>query len=411
MDVHLENWKLKRLIKGLEAAQGNGTSMVSLIVPPGDQIALVSARLTQELGTASNIKSRVNRLSVQGAITSVLNRLKLWSKVPPNGLVIYCGTIATENNGEKKVTIDFEPSKPVNTSLYLCDNRFHTDALKHLLVEEDTFGFIILNGDGFLLGTLCGNTRTILYTENVDLPNKHGRGGQSALRFSRLRTEKIQNYLRKVAEKAAQEFLTDDKVNVAGLIFAGAAELKQRLSESSLFDPRLQAVILKIVDISYGGEQGFKEAINLSADVLSSVRFVRERDLLTKYFDNFTKDNDRSCFGVDGTLQALEAGAVQTLIVWENLDITRYQLGDGSFKHAKEFKSNDIISSVPLSEWLVEHYRDFGTTLEIVTDATEEGAKFCRGFGGLGGILRYQIDVSNENNFDELLDVDIEDYL
>ena len=53
----------------------------------GDQISRVSKMLADEYGTASNIKSRVNRLSVLGAITSVQHRLKLYSKVPPNGLV------------------------------------------------------------------------------------------------------------------------------------------------------------------------------------------------------------------------------------------------------------------------------------------------------------------------------------
>ena len=50
--------------------------------------------------------------------------------MPPNGLVIYCGTILTDDNKEKKVNIDFEPFKPINTSLYLCDNKFHTEALQ-----------------------------------------------------------------------------------------------------------------------------------------------------------------------------------------------------------------------------------------------------------------------------------------
>lgn len=108
----------------------NGTSMISLIIPPRDQIARVSKMLADEYGTASNIKSRVNRLSVLGAITSVQARLKLYNKVPPNGLVVYCGTIVTDDGKEKKVNIDFEPFKPVNTSLYLCDNKFHTEALQ-----------------------------------------------------------------------------------------------------------------------------------------------------------------------------------------------------------------------------------------------------------------------------------------
>lgn len=47
--------------------------------------------------------------------------------VPGNGLVVYCGTIVTDDGKEKKVNIDFEPFKPINTSLYLCDNKFHTE--------------------------------------------------------------------------------------------------------------------------------------------------------------------------------------------------------------------------------------------------------------------------------------------
>jgi peptide chain release factor subunit 1 len=82
---------------------------------PQDQISRVNAMLTQEYGTASNIKSRVNRLSVLAAITSTQQRLKLYNRVPPNGLVLFVGTILTDEGKEKQVTFDFEPHKPVNT--------------------------------------------------------------------------------------------------------------------------------------------------------------------------------------------------------------------------------------------------------------------------------------------------------
>lgn len=59
--------------------------------------------------------------------------------VPPNGLVVYCGTIVTEEGKEKKVNIDFEPFKPINTSLYLCDNKFHTE-VRTLLLREPRSG-------------------------------------------------------------------------------------------------------------------------------------------------------------------------------------------------------------------------------------------------------------------------------
>merc|ERR1712137_486143 len=127
-EKNIEIWKVKKLIKRLEAARGNGTSMISLIIPPKDQVSRAAKMLAEEFGTASNIKSRVNRLSVLSAITSTQQRLKLYTKVPPNGLVIYCGTIVTDEGKDKKVSIDFEPFKPINTSLYMCDNKFHTQA-------------------------------------------------------------------------------------------------------------------------------------------------------------------------------------------------------------------------------------------------------------------------------------------
>jgi peptide chain release factor subunit 1 len=82
-DKNIEIWKVKKLIKALDAARGNGTSMISLIMPPRDQVSRVTEMLGDEYGTASNIKSNVNRQSVLAAITSAQQRLKLYNRVPP----------------------------------------------------------------------------------------------------------------------------------------------------------------------------------------------------------------------------------------------------------------------------------------------------------------------------------------
>ena len=62
--------------------------------------------------------------------------------------------------------------KPINTSLYLCDNKFHTEALDELLEDDDKFGFIVMDGNGSLYGTLQGNNREVLHKFSVDLPKK-----------------------------------------------------------------------------------------------------------------------------------------------------------------------------------------------------------------------------------------------
>ena len=100
--------------------------------------------------------------------------------------------------------------------------------------------FSVMDGNGALFGTLQGNTRDVLHKFTVDLPKKHGRGGQSALRFARLRMEKRHNYVRKVAETAVQLFISNDKPNISGMILAGSADFKTELSQSDMFDPRLQ---------------------------------------------------------------------------------------------------------------------------------------------------------------------------
>ncbi len=55
----------------------------------------------------------------------------------------------------------------------------------------------------------------------------------------------------------------------------------------------------------------------------------------------------------------------------------------------------------PLLEWFADKYKDFGANLEFVTDRSQEGAQFVKGFGGIGGILRYKVDFTNLTTFDE----------
>lgn len=426
-DNNVEQWKIKKLIKSLEAARGNGTSMISLIMPPRDQVSRIQKMLGDEYGTASNIKSRVNRLSVLSAITSTQQRLKLYNKVPTNGLVVYCGTIITDEGKEKKVNIDFEPFKPINTSLYLCDNKFHTEALNELLESDDKFGFVVMDGNGSLFGTLSGNSREVLHRLSVDLPKKHGRGGQSALRFARLRLEKRHNYLRKVAELCTQFFITNDKINVSGLIFAGLADFKNELATTDMLDNRLSSKIIKVVDVSYGGDNGFNQAIELCAEALQNVKFIQEKKLISKFFDEIAQDTGKYCFGVRDTLAALDMGAVETLVVWENLETQRYQLRNPSTqeekilylskeeeKIASHFNENgvelEVVDKTLLLEWFANNYKKFGATLEFVTNRSQEGSQFCKGFGGIGGILRYKVDFSNIDVGEDMEDEDLEDY-
>lgn len=207
--------------------------------------------------------------------------------------------------------------------------------------------------------------------------------------------------------------------------------------------------MLKLVDVSYGGENGFNQAIELSAEVLTNVKFIQEKkligmsnqlfcdtvciiwsinDILGKYFDEIYQDTGKYCFGVVDTLKALEMGAIETLICWENLNIMRYQLknassGEETTLHLTPEQEKDkshfvdsatgveleLVESMPLLEWLANNYKNFGATLEIITDRSQEGSQFVKGFGGIGGLLRYRVNLDANDEIDDL-DGEFEDF-
>ncbi|KAF0695529.1 Aste57867_13671 [Aphanomyces stellatus] len=101
-DAHVARFKAKAMIKTLNSVRGNGTSLVSIVIPANGQLVRVNQMLREEYGTAACIKSRTTRLNVLGAITSAQQRLKLYTKCPPNGLVLFCGKGMTADSGTEK---------------------------------------------------------------------------------------------------------------------------------------------------------------------------------------------------------------------------------------------------------------------------------------------------------------------
>ena len=42
-------------------------------------------------------------------------------------------------------------------------------------------------------------------------------------------------------------------------------------------------MVIKLVDVSYGGENGFNQAIELAAESLQNVKFIQEKKLIGRY--------------------------------------------------------------------------------------------------------------------------------
>jgi peptide chain release factor subunit 1 len=409
-DETMEQYKIKKIYERLSSYRGNGTSLITIMIPTCGDLNGMKRTLTDEVGTATNIKSRVNRLSVLSALSSAQHKLKQYTSLPKNGLVIYCGeptgTTATAENDDgksKKINICIEPYRPLHHKMYMCDSQFHVEPLKELLQSDKAYGFVIVDGNGALFGILTGDHKTIKYYFSVDLPKKHKKGGQSAARFGRLAKEARHNYITKVGEFMLQYFIgADTNVNVAGIILAGSAEMKDKLNDDKNLDIRLKKAIVNVITISYGGQRGFDEAIQLSSSVLSGLKCIQEQKELQIFFEHVAKDTGMISYGIQQTMTALELGSIAKVIVSDKLQDRRFVIKDTknnveviTIKYAKETpdlpESSVIVEDQEILDWLVDNYKKYNVV--IVSDTTSEGTQFYKGFGGLGGILRWKLDL------------------
>jgi len=102
---------------------------------------------------------------------------------------------------------------------------------------------------------------------------------------------------------------------------------------------------------------------------------------------------------------ALESGLVETLILWKNLSSFRIDLVSVTdptdkkvvFKTSStcEFPGFAVVSCVSLIDWILEHYSESGTKIELVSSASSIANQFIEGFGGIGGVLRYKFDETH----------------
>jgi len=253
--------------------------------------------------------------------------LAQFQKTPPNGLVLFVGYYENKQGKTRLINYAIEPFSPLKHSLYQCGSGFRTDLLREQISNSSLrYGFIVIDGNIASFHILEGATKRMLFKyDKVELPKKHGRGGQSKNRFARIREEKRDWYTSKIGEFAVMHFIDSktSRPNIDGLILAGCADLKYDLGDK--LDGRLKEKFISYVDVQYGGECGFQEALERSKEALSNVEFMKERKVLENFFEHISKGTELFIYGLKETMYILTAGVAETLIIWNNLPYRRVE--------------------------------------------------------------------------------------
>ena len=403
-----ERYEFKRLLDGLRSKKGRGTELISLYIPPDKQISDVTSQLREEYGQASNIKSRVTRLSVQGSLESAMSRLKLIPKPPENGVVLFIGSVDIGANRTELFSAALEPPDPIVTYRYHCDSSFYLEPLEEMLADKRTFGLIVLDRREAAIGLLKGKYIESLKTLTSTVPGKQRKGGQSSHRFQQLRLIAIHDFYKRIGESANDAFLPIDPKDLEGILIGGPSPTKEEFVEGGFLHHELQRKVLAALDVSYTDESGLNELVDAAQEQLSDLEVTQDKEIMRRFMRELVSDKGLAAYGEKEVRHNLELGAVDVLLLSEDLRKTRAKIVctnrscDYTDSQTRSGSSEPVGTCLKCSSPLtIEEEVDIvsdlsklaelsGAEVKIISTEFEEGAQLFRAFGGIAAILRYK---------------------
>jgi len=402
----LQKYEFRRSLEEVRKLSGRGTELISLYVPPSRQISDVSNYLRSEYSQSSNIKSASTRKNVQAAISSILSRLKNFKSPPENGLVFFVGHRSVGADQTDMIQFVLEPPEPVPTFIYRCDSQFFTEPIEGMLETKDKYGLIVIDRSEATVGMLHGKRIVPIKNMQSLVPSKHGRGGQSARRFERVIEIAAHEYYKKVADVANEAFLSEKELK--GILVGGPGPTKDFFVKSEYLHYELQKKIIDTFDTGYTDEYGLKELLEKSRERMKDLDLMREKDLMQRLFEEIRRpDGGLSIYGEEQVKNALTIGAVDTLIISE--DLRRVKLGltcpscgakkDTMAKDSTEDVRCDKCGAIMKVDKVDDLVGDFhsiadanNTKVEFISGESEEGGLLLKAFGGVAGILRFRVN-------------------
>ncbi len=409
-----QKYDLKRQLEELRACKGRHTELISLYVPPTKQISDVTSYLKNELSESQNIKSKQTKKNVLSAIESILSRLKNFKKLPENGLVFFVGHKSVVADQTQMVAFVIEPPMEIQTFLYRCDSDFFLEPIENMLTEKEIYGLFLIDRRECTVGILRGNRVELLKYMTSQVPGKHGKGGQSQRRFERLTEIAAHEWFQKCGEKASEILLNEP--GIKGVFVGGPGPTKRYFVDEEYLHYEIQNKIVDQFDTGYTDEYGLRELVAAASETMTDLKIAKEKKVMKRFLIEISKgDESLSLYGEDHIRKALQMGAVDTLLMAEDLRKYRITLScptcnasmmktvhadelDDSFEApecaaCKTPTQMEITEKVDLIDELSELAENTGAEVFLISQNSEEGDSLVSAFSGIAAITRFLFDL------------------
>ena len=351
--MNISEYKIKEKLQELKNIEGHGTELVSVYLAGEQPVHETVGRLRAELSSSANIKSKTTRDRVQGALGKIINHLKIYGNVAPReGLAVFCGYIPEK---EEFQLVAIEPPEPSTLKTYRCGSSFFIEPLEIAIRPKKAYGLVVLDGRDATLATLRGTSWAVHDTVHSLAHSKQGKGGQSKRRFERIREESIEYYYKHIGEKINLYFLGQ----VEGILVGGPGPAKEDFVKMSPFNYQIK--ILGVANGGYTDEQGLRELMHNSEDILKGQDAVKETIIVNDFMREL-RNNGLVEYGEQQVRDAFYQKRVTKLLVSE------------SYTGRHEF--------ITFADTL-------GIPVIFISEGTQEGRQFILALHGLGAYVKY----------------------
>lgn len=152
-----------------------------------------------------------------------------------------------------------QTTNPVPYFKYHCGKDFLVEEFNQIQSPKIRIGLVVLDNREVTIGFWDGaDSVSEVWTDTSTVPGKHGRGGQSQMRFERNQKIASQAWYRKVAEEVSGIF---KDTSVEYIILGGPAFLKHKLLEDGKLDYRVKPKIKYILDTENTNDAGLYELV------------------------------------------------------------------------------------------------------------------------------------------------------
>ncbi|WP_135824084.1 Vms1/Ankzf1 family peptidyl-tRNA hydrolase [Halorussus ruber] len=381
--MDIQDYELRERIERVEAAEATENDLLTVAIPPDASVGEALERVEEDRAEAEYISEKGEDAAYLDALEALRKVFQRRDSTPENGLIVYAGVV----DGDVVEYVFDDLSTPVSEFTYERDNEFDTDLLEATHGSSQTFGLLVVERGGAVLGLSEGDDVEKIETFDSDVMGKTKAGGQSAQRFARERERQKEEFFETVADEAERAFLghhgeeSDGAAEgIDGLLLGGTEITVEDFSEGDHLDYRLEdAIVEGTFSVEYATEQGLRQLVEKASEQLRDAEREEMREALDHFFEALHVDSEAESaadsdaddtevvYGREKVEEALDYDAVETVLVSEDL------------------------SPEAVEEIQERADSEGGECLVVPTDFAR-GEQFREGFDGVAAILRFAIE-------------------